>query len=270
MGLLEASITGTHVLVTGGTKGIGRFIVQAFLAAGANVSYCARSVTGEEFTKFEGKAPDSKAVGAVVDISDPASIEEWVNKAHSQFGRIDHIIANASPILGANTPESWELSFRADIMGLRALIEAGSPYLEAQAQSTRNASITVISSLAGFERRHPSIGSPYSTFKRAQAVIAKDYVRKLGPKNVRINVIIPGSIENPGIVLPDGTKELSSYEIVKRDNYPFYKALLDATSLERTGKPEEVANSVLFLSSSLASYVTGANLIVDGGMSQFF
>lgn len=124
--------------------------------------------------------------------------------------------------------------------------------------------------MAGFEARHPIAGSPYSTFKRAQATLAKDYARKLGALGIRINAVVPGSIENPNITLPDGTVQLSQYQIVKRDNYPFYKSLLDAVPLARTGVPEEVANTVIFLASGLASYINGANIIVDGGMSLFF
>jgi 3-oxoacyl-[acyl-carrier protein] reductase len=176
----------------------------------------------------------------------------------------------ASPLIGEATVEGWENSFRADILGLVTLIDASTPFLEERAKGSENASLVVISSMAGFEARHPIAGSPYSTFKRAQAVLAKDYARKLGALGIRINSIAPGSIENPNITLPDGTVQLSQYQIVKRDNYPFYKSLLDAVPLGRTGVPEEIANTVIFLASGLASYINGANIVVDGGMSLFF
>jgi 3-oxoacyl-[acyl-carrier protein] reductase len=176
----------------------------------------------------------------------------------------------ASPIIVEATNENWEKSFRADISGLVTLIEASIPFLEEQSKALENASIVVISSMAGFEARYPIAGSPYTTLKRAQAVLAKDYARTLGPRGIRINSIAPGSIENPNITLPDGTVQWSSYQIVKRDNYPFYKALLDAVPLGRTGTPEEIANTVIFLASRLSSYVNGANIVVDGGMSITF
>jgi 3-oxoacyl-[acyl-carrier protein] reductase len=115
----------------------------------------------------------------------------------------------ASPIIVEATNENWEKSFRADISGLVTLIEASIPFLEEQSKALENASIVVISSMAGFEARYPIAGSPYTTLKRAQAVLAKDYARTLGPRGIRINSIAPGSIENPNITLPDGTVQWS-------------------------------------------------------------
>ena len=149
------------------------------------------------------------------------------------------------------------------------MIAATLPHLEKRATDVKSTSIVVISSLAGFETRHPAIGGPYATFKRAQATIAKDYARQFAPKNVRINTIVPGSIEVPGTTNPDGTVELSSFQIVKRDSPEFYDELMKAVPINRMGKAEEIASTVLFLSSNLASYVTGANWVVDGGMSIF-
>ncbi|PTB62679.1 NAD(P)-binding protein [Trichoderma citrinoviride] len=275
MSPFSSNLANKHVLVTGGSKGIGKSIVELFLTEGANVSFCARSIRGDEFSLFKGAANGARAIGSAVDIGNSDEVKGWVNQAAERFGRIDAVIANdhffiASPLIGEATPEAWERSFRADIMGLVTLIEASIPYLEERAKASENASIVVISSMAGFEARHRVAGSPYSTFKRAQAVLAKDYARKLGPLGIRINSIAPGSIETPNITLPDGTVQWSQYQIVKRDNYPFYKSLLDAVPLGRTGAPEEVANTVVFLASRLSSYINGTNIIVDGGMSLFF
>ncbi|KAL6903241.1 NAD(P)-binding protein [Trichoderma evansii] len=267
MAFFSSDLSKKHVLVTGGSKGIGRSIVETFLAEGANVSFCARSIRGDEFSTFTGASHGAQAVGSVVDIGSPDEIKAWVSQAAGKFGRIDSIIANASPIIVEVTNENWEKSFRADILGLITLIEASVPFLEERSKASENASIVVISSMAGFETRFPVAGSPYTTIKRAQAVLAKDYARKLGALGIRINSIAPGSIENPNITLPDGTIQWSSYQIVKRDNYPFYKALLDAVPLGRTGAPEEIANAVIFLASRLSSYINGANIVVDGGMS---
>ncbi|KAM0263895.1 hypothetical protein ACHAQJ_000930 [Trichoderma viride] len=270
MSPFSSNLTKKHVLVTGGSKGIGRSIVEAFLAEGANVSFCARTIRGDEFSLFKGAGDGARAVGSAVDIGKPEEITAWVSQAAEEFGRIDSVIANASPLITEATSEGWENSFRADIMGLITLIDASTPFLEERAKASENASIVVISSMAGFEARHPIPGSPYSTFKRAQAVLAKDYARKLGALGIRINSIVPGSIENPNITLPDGTVQWSQYQIVKRDNYPFYKSLLDAVPLGRTGAPEEVANTAIFLASRLSSYINGANIVVDGGMSIIF
>jgi NAD(P)-dependent dehydrogenase (short-subunit alcohol dehydrogenase family) len=81
-------------LSLGGRKGIGKVITESFLAEGANVSYCSRNVTGEEFATFKGATGGARAVGTSVDIADPDSIKDWVENAAETFGRIDIVVAN--------------------------------------------------------------------------------------------------------------------------------------------------------------------------------
>lgn len=162
------------------------------------------------------------------------------------------------------TPEAWQKSFQADILGLWTLIDVATPHLEARGGT---GSIVVISSVAGFEAKYAVVGSPYSTFKRAQATLAKDLARQLAPKGIRINTVVPGAIETPSIILPDGTEELSSFGIKKRDNPAFIQAIESQVPLGKAGEPQDVANAVMYLGSRLAKYVTGANLFVDGAIS---
>ncbi|EFY92180.1 hypothetical protein J3458_004282 [Metarhizium acridum] len=130
------------------------------------------------------------------------------------------------------------------------LLNASRPYLE-----KTSGSIIVVSSSAGFETRFDAAGSPYTTFKHAQATLAKDYARKLGPLGIRINSVIPGPIEAPGKVLPDGSRRPSRIQMLRETNPEFAQGLLDAVPLRRFGTAEEVANVVVFLASSLAGYV---------------
>jgi len=152
-------------------------------------------------------------------------------------------------------------------MGLITLIEAATPHLEKRSTASKTTSFVVISSCGGFERLFPVVASPYTTFKRAQATIARDYVRKLGPKGIRINTIIPSVIENPTITKRDGTVELSTSQIIARDNPEFVTNSLAKVPLKRFGKPEDIASTVLFLTSGMAGYISGANLLVDGGQT---
>lgn len=93
---MSAPISAAYIHCTGGTKGIGVYIVQAFLAEGVNVSYCARNVTGNEFDDFLLKIDGvkGKAVGTAVDLGDVKQVEAWVEKAGAEFGRIDTLITN--------------------------------------------------------------------------------------------------------------------------------------------------------------------------------
>lgn len=94
MSQFSAQLAGAHALVTGGTKGIGRVIVENFLKEGVNVSYCSRNVRGDEFTNFRGAAEGARAVGTSVDIASTTAIQSWVDCAAKEFGRIDVVIAN--------------------------------------------------------------------------------------------------------------------------------------------------------------------------------
>ncbi len=180
---------------------------------------------------------------------------------------VTEMLAAASFAVEA-TYESWQRSFQADILGLIALIDTATPHL--QSSTSSDASIVVVSSLAGFEARHPAIAGPYSTLKRAQATLAKDYSRKLGPLGVRINTVVPGAIETRGETLPDGTWQPSRFEEAKKTKPEFLREMLDGIPLERFGDADDVASAAVFLLSPLARYISGTNLVVDGGSSIAF
>ncbi|KAM0425907.1 hypothetical protein ACHAPT_008845 [Fusarium lateritium] len=264
MSRFTPQLAGAHVLVTGGRKGIGKVIAETFLAEGANVSYCSRTITGNEFATFKGATGGARAVGTSVDIANPTSVKTWVDSAAETFGRIDIVVANACPKVTGPAIEDWQQSFQADIIGLISLINAATPHLE---KREGTGSIIIISSLAGFEAKHPAIAGPYTTLKRAQATLAKDFSRALGPKGIRVNSVVPGTIDSPATILPDGSEEPSTFQQVMTANPAFLESLLGSITLGKIGHAQDIANAVVFLGSRLSSYITGTNLIIDGGMS---
>ena len=157
-------------------------------------------------------------------------------------------------------------SFEGDILGLITLIDASTPFLQ---EADGQGAIVVVGSLAGFEARHYAVAGPYTTLKRAQSTLAKDYSRKLSPLGVRINCVVPGMIETPGAILPDGTQEQSRFAKRMTEDPDFMESILKTIPLDRPGSVQELANAAIFLSSPLSSYTTGTILIVDGGASTF-
>lgn len=269
---LSTGLQGAHVLVTGmysfslsnrisitntskgGSRGIGQSMVQSFLSEGASVSYCARTVTGTEYDEFiKSLSPETKvrASGTAIDVGSKDAIDAWVQKAAAEFGRIDTIVANASLMRFENTPQAWQESFAVDVMGFAGLVTAAQPYLE----KSPIASIIVMSTFQAreFYRAPPA---PYGPLKAAQLQHVQELSHFLGPKGIRVNAISPGPI-----LCKDGPwdkfmKEIPDWVEEQRLKIP----------LKRLGGGPEVANVATFLASPLSSFVTGTNILVDGGI----
>jgi NAD(P)-dependent dehydrogenase (short-subunit alcohol dehydrogenase family) len=160
------------------------------------------------------------------------------------------------------TDESWQRSFQVDVMGYKKLLEATTPHL---ARREGLGSIVTISTMAAFEARYPIVGGSYPALKRAQAVLAKDFARKLSALGVRINTVAPAAIETPDAEMPDGAVELSTIHAYMSSAPGVRDKLVGEIPLGRIGRPDEVANVCLFLASPLSSFVHGATLMVDGG-----
>ncbi|KAJ5333928.1 isoepoxydon dehydrogenase [Penicillium brevicompactum] len=251
---LETGLQGTHVLITGGTRGMGQSMVTQFLQEGANVSYCARTVTNTEYDEVHESLPaenTARAVGTAFDVSSKDAIVNWVNSSAERVGRVDIVIANASPMHMEGETEHWESSFAIDVMGFVELVKAAQPYLEKSPQ----ASIIVQSSFMGreFFRGPPAA---YGPCKAAQLQHVQELSHYLGPKGIRMNAISPGPVVVKGGAWEKGLIEAPEWVEEQRLKIP----------LKRLGGPQEISNVAVFLASPLASFVTGTNILVDGGI----
>ncbi len=241
---MDLGLTGKRVIVTGGSKGIGRAIAQGFLEEGARVAICARDLTG-----LEAAAEDLSAYGevhhAVADMGEVGAPAEFVNWAADTMGGLDIVVSNVSAAAGPD----WEASCAVDLIGADALIRAS---LERMEDHT-GANIICIGSRAA-STAAPRIPA-YAAVKAATVSMVKSLSREVARRGIRANVISPGDI-----IFPGGTWDKARIEDGK-----LWQAIVRENPFRRLGTPEEISNVVRFIASPQASFVTGANILVDGG-----
>jgi 3-oxoacyl-[acyl-carrier protein] reductase len=249
---MELGLSGKHFLVTGGTRGIGRAVVESLLAEGADVAYCARSPEAVAEAQSELSANGSIAIGTVVDVGDAAALADWVSSSADALGGIDGVVANVSALAIPDSTENWRTSFDVDLMGTIGLVEAALPHLLAAGSG----SIVTISSVSG--REIDFAAGPYGTMKAAIIHYTQGLAYQLAAQGVRANTVSPGNTYFPGGVWPS----------IEVNDPELFKTALDLNPTGRMATPQEVANAVVFLSSSAASFITGTNLLVDGALTR--
>jgi 3-oxoacyl-[acyl-carrier protein] reductase len=249
---MDLGLKGKSALVTGGTKGIGRAICEVFAAEGANVALCARNA--DEVTQVVKALTERgvKAFGRAIDVADAGALKSWVDAAAQSFGGVDALVCNVSALAIGDSGETWEKSFRTDMMHTVNSVAAALPYLE----KSSSASIVVISSVSGFEVDFAA-GS-YGAIKGALIHYAKGLSQQLAAKGVRVNAVSPGNTYFDGGV----------WQQIERSNPDFFKTALGLNPTGRMGGAGETANGVVFLSSPAASRISGANLNIDGALTK--
>lgn len=252
------NMSGHVAIVTAGTQGIGRAIVDLLITQGASVAVCARNE--DRLAELTAVYSD-KVFTARADLYDSGSMSAFIHAAVARFGTVDHFFYNApnppKGRLSALTPEDWTSSYQGIITNLNTASQLLVPVF----QKKKRGNIVVISSLVAIA---PMIDLAASSVVRAGlAAWVKLMAKEYGKDGIRVNAILPGFTMTPALEqaarLESGTRGIEQEGV--------YAEWSSKISLKRLAKPEEIAHASLFLASSGASYITGTTLLVDGGAS---
>jgi 3-oxoacyl-[acyl-carrier protein] reductase len=248
---MDLGLQGKRAFITGGTRGIGRAIADTFADEGADVSICARKADEVAAAVAALKAKGVQAFGRALDVADAAALASWIEAGAAELGGIDALVCNVSALAVGDTAESWEKSFRTDMMHTVHAVAAAVPHLE----KAGSGSIVLISSVSGFEVDFAA-GS-YGALKAALIHYAKGLSRQLVAKGIRVNCVSPGNTYFDGGI----------WQSIEKNMPDLYNSTLKVNPTGKFGTPAEVAKGVVFLSSPAASRISGANLVIDGALT---
>ena len=249
---MDLGLEGAKVLITGGSKGIGRASAEAFAREGADVAICARGQGDVDAAVASLEAKGVRAFGRTVDVADKAALEAWVKAAAAALGGIDVLVANVSALAVDDSEEAWIKGFETDMMHTVRAVNAAMPWLE----QSKQGAITIISSVSG--REIDFTGPAYGAFKAALVHYTQGLAYRLAPKMIRANSVSPGNTYFAGGI----------WQWIETNNPTLFKQAMDLNPTGRMATAEEIANGVVFLSSPASSFTTGTNLVIDGALTR--
>ncbi len=237
-------LTGRTVLVTGGTKGIGKGIAGVFARAGANVA-----VAGRDRERGEAAAQELGARYLIADVAQPEDCERMVAETVAEFGGLDVLCANAGVFpdvkLADMSAQDIDAIFATNVKGTMLSVKAALDALEASGHGR----VIVTSSITGPITGYPG-WSHYGASKAAQLGFLRTAAIELAPKRITVNAVLPGNIATEG--LADMGEE-------------YIRGMEAAIPQRRLGSVDDIGYAALFLATDEAGYITGQTIVVDGG-----
>jgi NAD(P)-dependent dehydrogenase (short-subunit alcohol dehydrogenase family) len=253
---MTGELEGRAALVTGATSGIGRATALRFAEEGARVALVARSAEGLKEVAGEIKSNGGEAFEISADVMNESDAERAVSETVERFGGLD-VLVNAAGIISNGTVETttladWDTMMNVNLRSVFHLMQLSAPHLE-----KRPGNVVNVSSVTGL-RAFPGVLA-YCVSKAGVDQLTRCAALELAPKGVRVNAV------NPGVVVTEIHKRGGMNE----ENYAAFLERSKTTHpIGRVGRPEEVAELILYLASDRAAWITGATYSIDGGRAQ--
>ncbi len=244
---MDLGLEGKNVVITDGSKGIGKSTALAMSKEGANVAICARGQDALESAALELSGLGTKCFHQSVDVADRAALLKFLDAAKENLGSVDILINNTSGFGMTDDEAGWKVSIDVDLMASVRATQHVLPWMEAAG----GGSIIHISSISGLESGSPPA---YAAVKAALLNYTKTTANLVAENNIRVNCVAPGSI-----YFKNGF-----WDVVKQNDKAMYDGIVSSIPFGRMGAPEEVADVVTFIASPRANWVSGATIVVDG------
>jgi NAD(P)-dependent dehydrogenase (short-subunit alcohol dehydrogenase family) len=249
---MDLGLAGKKAIVTGASRGIGRAIASALAQEGASIATCARGQAGLDEAVASFRTSGGQAFGDCLDVRDPAAFSAWLESAADRLGGLDILVSNVSTRVDPTRPDWWSETFEVDLHQHVRAFNAALPMLKAGTAPA----VVFVSSIASVLTQLPPNEIAYGAMKAALTSFASQMATVHGPSGIRVNLVAPGPIYFNG----------GFWEMIEQKQPDIFQRASKLPSLGRMGTPEDVANAVAFLASPAASYITGVNLRIDGGV----
>jgi NAD(P)-dependent dehydrogenase (short-subunit alcohol dehydrogenase family) len=249
---MTKKLEGKVAVITGGSSGIGLATAQRFAAEGAKVV-----ITGRRQPELDAAVKEigGDAIGVRGDVANLADLDRLYATVKEKHGRVDVLFANAGggsfATLEQVTEDHFDQTFDINVKGLLLTVQGALPLLNDGASVILPGSTAATSGAVAM--------GVYAASKAAVRSFARTWANELKARGIRVNAIAPGPTDTPGI---------SGVAADEQQAAQLKQALAGQVPLGRMGRPEEIADAVLFLASSQSSFITGTNLYVDGGLNQ--
>jgi 3-oxoacyl-[acyl-carrier protein] reductase len=248
---MQTNLAAKNVLVTGGTRGIGKAMVEAFAAEKANVAFTYRSSSAEADALVATlEAAGVQAIGIQADSANPEAAEQVIAQILEKWGSIDVLVNNAGitrdNLMLKMTHDDWDAVLDTNLKGAFSYCKA----VYRPMMKQRSGKIINIASIVGI------MGNPgqanYAASKAGLIGFSKSLAKELGARGITVNVVAPGFVATE---MTDGLSDAAK------------DAMLNNVPLKRAASPEDIANATVFLASDAANYITGHVLQVTGGLA---